>query len=861
MSRILKTIRWRPKLFTYDYSPTYNKISNELAQNITLPNVNKKITNFIGQGYINNKTNHFLTNTIIKNPKWHSAYAAYQSEISQGRLTIFNEYQNLIKILTNKMHTNSSMLDDSTAMVDAVNSVIAKNKLKKVSIVADNNLYFYRKEVLKTFSTIIGWDLKFIDLRTENLVGGDILITQTHNTYGELTRIGDDFRNQIGSHIHFLDPKYALLYDPPDADIMVGTMQSFGLPLMSGGPHVGFMAANKEYQRFIPGKVVIDAKDKYGTPMYRLGLQTREQHIKRERAISNICTNQSLMATYVTCWTALNGFYKLQDDMMRVSSLCSKIVPNSFDTISMEITNPKIFQRLENSNMEIFRRDEKNVSYTIDWTHTDDEIYKLADLLDCDNSHHAYINYCEDTERFNSIFFSKWNNNELGFARYLQNLSKRDFTLIDGSIPLGSCTMKYNPPIIFDALDNTFLRNLHPYSKKMELLKPSLNNFKTILSDFVGMDNVSFQPMSGSHGELTSLLMIKKYFQSSKQDRNIILLPLSCHGTNSASCRIAGFKIENINDLDTKTNFYESLLQTLEKIDPSRVAGIMITFPNTFGFFDDNIVQTLEKMKEIGAISYLDGANMNSWLGFLAPGKMGFDIAHINLHKTLAVPHGGGGPGSGPILCKKFLEPYLPNCYLNNSEESIGQVSSSPFGNTLAVFFSYLYTKSCGLHGIIQNTSQALMNANYLKKRLSKIFNIPYSDKDGLVSHELLINTANIYKKGVTETDICKRLMDYGIHPPTVSWPITRCFLIEPTESETYESLDYIVEAFEKIMDEIENDKDLIKNAPHNLRGAIESDKPIEKVLFPHSKQNEENKFWISSARVDEVSSDKNALK
>ena len=421
--------------------------------------------------------------------------------------------------------------------------------------------------------------------------------------------------------------------------------------------------------------------------------------------------------------------------------------------------------------------------------------------------------------------------------------------------------MKYNPPIIFEPLDNKFLTNLHPFSYDIKKLLPVLINFENILKTFLGMDSVSFQPLAGSHGELTSLLMIRKYFKNRNEDRNIILLPLSCHGTNSASCTMLGYEIVGINDLNKDKTFYEALEETLSKIDVNKVAGFMVTFPNTFGFFDETISKSLERIKEIGGICYMDGANMNSWIGKIAPGKMGFDIAHINLHKTLAVPHGGGGPGAGPVLCKGFLSPFLPECDINFDCKSIGRVSSSTYGNSFAVLFSYLYTRSLGLEGIIKNTEKALYNANYLKYRLSSNFKIPYSDKDGIVSHELLVDTSYFFKRGITETDICKRLMDYGIHPPTVSWPISRCFLIEPTESETLETLDYLVETLEMIKKEAEEEPELIKNAPYNLRKALESGKNIGKYLFPHPNQNEENKFWVSCSRINETTSDRNASK
>lgn len=864
----LKNIKWKPNIFKKEYAPNHDYLKQAFSKKINLQSYypNNIPSSFIGQGYINNIPNHFLTNSLIKNPKWHSAYAAYQSEISQGRLTIFNEYQNLIKLLTNKSFTNSSMLDESTAMVDAANMLIEKNKLKKVSIFAAENMYFYRKMVLKTFGDAVGWDIRFIDFEEESPKDTDIIITQTHDRYGNKMNLSEEWLNKSGGHIHILDPKYSLLYEPPKADIMVGSMQSFGLPLMAGGPHVGFIAADKEYLRFLPGKMVVPGVDKFGTPLLRLGLQTREQHIKRERAISNICTNQSLMASYVTCWTALQGFEKLTKDMEKIETICSWFNPDSMDTLTFDISDPSLFDKFKREGIEVYRQDKKRYSITLDWGQTDNEINNILRMIDVLPGIHVEIPkieyiYKPKEKYLENEFFSKWNGDELGFARHLNTLAKKDFSLVDGLIPLGSCTMKYNPPNIFDPLDNHFLLKLHPISKKMEKLTQPLNNFREILKNFVFMDDCSFQPMSGSHGELTSLLMIKKYFQSKNENRNIILLPLSCHGTNSASCRMAGLDIVHINDLDKSKNFHQALLETLDKVNEENIAGFMVTFPNTFGFFDESIIPALKKMKEIGGISYLDGANMNSWIGMMAPGKIGFDIAHLNLHKTLAVPHGGGGPGAGPILCKDFLSPFLPNNYMSTSARSIGRVSSSPYGNSLAVLFSYLYTTSLGLSGILTNTEKALYNANYLKERLSEKFDIPYFDKDGLVSHELLLDTTFFFKNGIKEVDICKRLMDYGIHPPTVSWPIQRCFLVEPTESETTESLDYLVEVLEMIKKEAEEDPEIIKNAPYNLRSALESGKDINKLLFPHPSQSEDNKFWIPCSRVDESQSDRNALR
>lgn len=769
-------------------------------------------TSFIGQGFINNQPDYFLTHSILKNPKWHSAYAAYQAEISQGRLTMFNHYQELITWITGKSCTNASSLDDCQAAVDAVNMFKRKHRMKDSDVVLElGDLYPYREDAMKYYADGLGWKVG-----TE----GNVRITQSvsHQTGNRHT--GD-------TDILFLDPKLPLLGLGPEmiqCEIAVGHLQNYGIPLSAGGPYLGFIAADQEYRRHIPGKVVVPAHNLKGEEVYRLGLQAREQHIRRDRAMSNICTNQSLLAVYTAAWTAHQGLPQLAERYQYVNHMCRNIALTRSDVLTDPelCTDTVVFQSdpfqkgaAKIRGFECTQYSDGRVAITLDWGHTQEELNQLHhDLLMCESKPTSH-----EREPVHDVpeFYSEYTGNELKMARHLHELSEKDITLVDSMIPLGSCTMKYNPMHIFRVFDQDNLLSLHPLSENMQVVRNGLQPFKQALCHLTGFDQAILSPLSGSHGELIALLAIHRAHNN--PSRRVILLPKSCHGTNAASCSMAGFDIKIIDDINGDS-FYQQTCTAIEECPEGSIAGIMVTFPNTLGYFDDDIPDTLELVRQHGGICYLDGANMNSMVGHVDLQAVGFDIGHLNLHKTFAVPHGGGGPGAGPLVFREDMAKFLPDWARN------GRHGASEFGNTLANFMSWLYLTEMDREQILSIAVRATDNANHLKRLLRDEFDV-VTDKDGAVSHELVVRLGGT---DMDATEVCKRLIDFGYHPPTVNWPIPNCLMIEPTETESAERIEHFADTLIRIkhetyqgvppcnprystrIDEAQSDKDVLKN-------------------------------------------------
>ena len=749
---------------------------------------------FIGQGFINNHPDYALTHSIIKNPKWHSAYAAYQAEISQGRLTMFNHYQDLIKWLTGKSCTNASSLDDCQAAVDAINMFKAKNRIKHVSLNL-NDLYPYRQEAMKYYADGLGWEV------AHNGEGNVTLAQSISAATGNI--------NSGKCDVLFFDPKAGLdpAYDHIHAPITIGHLQNFGIPLSAGGPYLGFISADHEYLRYIPGKMVIPAKTCQGEPVYRLGLQTREQHIRRDKAMSNICTNQSLMAVYAAAWTAFRGIPRITADFNAVNQLTRETIETMLKQGYDVVTAPEqCFDTI------VWNNDNgKPRSMTIDWTHTPEDVLEHLGWSEPSRrggrqTPTSPIELPHGGGRRTSIpLFYQETKTELDLVRYMHGLAEKDITLVDEMIPLGSCTMKYNPMHIFRVFDCPNLLATHPLSGNMQHITPVMEQFKGILQSLTGFDQCSLSPLSGSHGELISLIAIKKYHEAREDERRTMLLPKSCHGTNAASCKMAGFKIKIVDDLQLATKdatFTDVVKQAID--DPEDIAGIMVTFPNTLGYFDDDIPATLKLVTDSGGLCYMDGANLNSMVGHLDLQQIGFHIGHLNLHKTFAVPHGGGGPGAGPILYQDLLAPHVTEHH-----------GVSRYGNTLANMMSMLYLTEMSQEEVLDIAVRATENANYLKDLLKDHFDI-ITDPHGDVSHELVIRSGDI-----SAMDFCKRLIDFGYHPPTVNWPINNCLMIEPTETESRETIKKFADVMIRIQAE---DKDILKSAPTNPRYACKID-------------------------------------
>lgn len=837
---------------------------------------------YFGQDYYLNKHSLLLESEILKNPKWYTAYTPYQSEISQGRLELTHNYQEIIKKITGNHISNSGLLDHSHSLFESIRIIINSNKLDKKIVLIDKNIFNNIKKVLDTYYNsifkkenveikyfdFINIDKDYINENKQNIIGSVIFSSDKYgfinkdyqyikNLQSEIkTTTKNNFINVIsGDLLHHL---YLPSHKELGANISIGNIQRMGLPLFNGGPHGGYMCIDKDLIRKLPGKLVGISKDTYDDPKYRLALQTREQHIKKNNATSNICTNQALMSNYIGAWTLLNG-KNLKHYVQKIIRY-RDVLKNNMDIDNDFIDTITFTDNNDNDNHNIFDHRNSKYSATFSNEHKSNEIEKLEDILKNKNivvqNNGIEINLRNDNILDDEIF-NRFDN-EFDFQRYLRNLEKKDFSLVDGMIPLGSCTMKYND---IESVNNLFKYNIniHPYDNNNDIVdfKKDMERLKGYLTKLTGFNGVSLQPLSGSHAELTALLIMKKFCNN--QEKNIVLIPESAHGTNPASVAISGCKLIKVKHNKNGTFDIDNLKKTLYK-NGNKILGIMITHPSTYGFFDDSILEVMREIKNVNGLIYLDGANMNSWVGNLKPVDLGFDMMHINMHKTFTIPHGGGGPGVGVLAVNDKLKSYLPNDNINY-ENSIGNVSSNIFGNSSANLISLKYIEKY-FNDFKFLSNKAVENANYLKTNLENEFKINYRNNDGNVAHELIIDLSELCINDITENDFCKRMIDYGIHPPTMSWPVPRCIMIEPTETENKENLDYLIKTLISIKNEIINHNinggdNILKNSPHSIKDLFNWNHSYNKDIAYYPLGKKTQKFWNTSNRIDDVYGDK----
>lgn len=875
-------------------------------RNVRIQNIIYRKIHYIGQDYYSNKFNPLVHTEIFRNPKWYSAYTSYQSEISQGRLELTYLYQEFIKSISGLDISNSGLLDHSHSLFEAIRLSINNNNKnnEKKYVLVDNNLFNNLNNVLDTYSNLIfskdnieiiytnfcrnDDDMNnFINNKNidkKNIVG---IVIFSSDKYGFINKNYEWAKgiqkeiNEINTNLYNKEKNYCLITISGDlmhhlqlkshkelgANIGIGNIQRMGVPLFCGGPHGGYFAVDKNLVKLLPGKLVDTSIDKYNDTYYRLALQTREQHIKKNKATSNICTNQALINNYMISWCLYygkNGLIEQSNIIKKYNEIISKelkINKNLFID-SITISKNKLIKDLYIHKDDYYTGTFTNIN-------TNEEINYLINIFKNNDilfSNYINKNIYRSTNNFlDDNIFNKFENNPLEFLRYIKSLEKKDFSLADGMIPLGSCTMKYNPHESLEVLNNNNLLNLHPY--EISNIKTDfyikLEELKNNLKYLTGFENISLQPLSGSHSELTALLIMKKYFNFK---RNIVLIPNSAHGTNPASVSVAGCEAVFIKHTKNGNFDIDDITEKIKKYD-NKIMGIMITHPSTFGFFDEKVKDVIDLVKSVGGLVYLDGANMNSWVGHKVPLELGFDIMHINLHKTFSIPHGGGGPGVGALGVGIKLKNYIPNDF-RKYENSIGRVSSSINGNTVANLISLDYINR-NINNFKNISSKAVENANYLKDRLKDDYNIPFTDENNNVAHELILDLNNLLKNtGLTEFDVCKRLIDYGIHPPTMSWPVIRCLMIEPTETETIENLDYLCDSLiniKKEIDEIKNNKfdinnNVLKNSPHSIKDLFNWDYPYEKekAFYPLGKDTK--KFWNNCNRINDTFGDKKLL-
>ena len=873
----------------------------------TISSKNKVFKTYIGLGYNRSYLPAVIQRNILENPGWYTAYTPYQAEIAQGRLEALLNFQTMISDLTGMELANASLLDEGTAAAEAMSLLFsvrsrAQKKSNAVKFYVTDDIFPQTLSLLKSRSNPLGIEL-VID-KIENINLDDTFfgaIVQYPSSSGNICDI-EPFIQKCKSH----DIKVAvasdilsltLLKDPGGmgADVVVGSTQRFGIPLGYGGPHAGYFATKKEFKRNIPGRIIGVTVDTGGQRALRMALQTREQHIKRDRATSNICTAQVLLAVMAGMYAVYHGPEGLKEIGNKVHSHASSLSEalskmgfknlneTFFDTIRVEVKKQKIIKIAEEKEINFYYPDENTVSISInETTNLNDlsdivEVFRLysksesKEKLKLSQSKYIPEKYIRGSSFMKNEVFHKYHS-ETKLMRYIKSLESKDLALNRSMISLGSCTMKLNAASQMLPLSWNRWGNIHPYApvKQAEGYTYILNKLEKQLAEITGFDSVSLQPNSGAQGEFAGLMVIRAFHKNNNEKhRNICLIPSSAHGTNPASAVMAGMKVIVINSNKNGNIDIEDLKNKAIE-HKENLAALMITYPSTHGVFESDIKKITDTIHDNGGLVYMDGANMNAQVGLTSPMAIGADVCHLNLHKTFAIPHGGGGPGVGPICVAKHLTPFLPGNPLVKvgGSKAIDSISAAPYGSAMACLISYGYISMLGSSGLKKSTEIAILNTNYIKERLMNKYPILYTGDNGRSAHEMIIDCREFKDNGIEVSDIAKRLMDYGFHAPTVSFPVAGTMMIEPTESEDLEEIDRFCDAMISIRKEIDNcdvgdGNNLLKNAPHTLQMIANNE-----WKFPYSREvaafplefTRKNKFWPSVRRVDDAYGDRNLI-
>ena len=869
-----------------------------ISENKALKSLKKKMSkngnihSMIGLDFSESYLPFVIKRNILENPGWYTSYTPYQAEISQGRLESLFNYQTLISELTGLPISNCSLLDTCSASVEALNLSYFYSKEKKKQFFVCNKIHPHIIETLKTRACVLDIDLVIDDVNNIN-INDDLFgfYFSYPNTFGEID-FNQELINELKKNkslvISHNDIMSLLLYKSPGelgVDISLGSTQRFGLPLWFGGPHSTFFATQEKLLRLVPGRIIGESKDRNGAKCYRMALQTREQHIRKEKATSNICTSQALLANTSSMYAIYHGKQGLIDISKEIlkktiylkNNLKKKyeiVDNNTYSSFLLKINKYEkllIFDRLLSNDIEVRKHKEGlifNINETTDLVTLNKILYRLGINNYSKYEYDIPLNLQRDSNKFLNQGIFKESKSETDMMRYINSLTKKDYSLMDGMIPLGSCTMKLNSTFEMEPLSWESIQNPHPYTTKFpEGYKQMIEELGSRLKNITGMTGVSFQPNAGSMGEYTGLFIISKYHKNKgNPDKNICLIPESAHGTNFTSAKLCNMDIIKFKD-DISIEDFENLIKNLN----NKLSCMMITYPNTYGIFDENIKEVIDIVHRYGGLVYMDGANMNAQCGITSPGECGADVCHLNLHKTFCIPHGGGGPGMGPILVNDKLKPLLPsNIYQDKDYTSEkGMITNSNYSSASILTIPYLYLKSLGSDGVKESTVQAIMNANYLKKELENYYKIYSTNSNGFVGHEFIVDLNEFKKINITDKDVAKRLLDYSFHPPTMSWPVPNSLMIEPTESESKEELDRFISAMKNIrkeIDEIEkkiytSKNNVLVNSPHTIKDMTDWKFPysINKGCFP-VEELRKNKFWPSNSRIDDVYGDKNLL-
>ncbi|MDD4588963.1 MAG: aminomethyl-transferring glycine dehydrogenase [Parabacteroides sp.] len=885
----------------------------EYAEHISeLASKNEVFTSYIGMGWYDTVCPAPVQRNVFENPVWYTSYTPYQAEVSQGRLEALLNFQTVICELTGLPLANCSLLDEATAAAEA--ATMFHNTRSRTQIKAEANTLFVDEKVFASTLAVI--HTRMIPQGIKIVVGDYKTFQFTPDIFGAIVQFPnsdgliEDYKEFI-AHANANETRVAVAADlmslvlltPPGewgADVVFGSSQRFGIPMFYGGPSAAFFATKDDYKRTIPGRIIGISKDAYGHPAFRLALQTREQHIKREKATSNICTAQALLATMAGFYAVYHGAEGLKDIAGRIHSYTGflaqeleklgykQLNKDFFDTLNIELPANISVDTLREIALEckvnLHYFEDNHIGISLDETTQTTDIgvllyifasaagieYTLKETVP--NRTYFDTKYTRISEFLQEDVFKKYHT-ETELMRYITRLGRKDVSLAQSMISLGSCTMKLNPASTMLPMSRPEFMNIHPYAPEdqVEGYKELIENLCSYLAEITGFKGVTLQPNSGAAGEYTGLRIIRAYLESTGQGhRNIVLLPSSAHGTNPASAVQCGFTTVTVK-CDDNGNIDLNDFRTKAEENKDNLAATMITYPSTHGIFEADIKEMGEIVHACGGQFYMDGANMNAQVGLTNPGTIGADVCHLNLHKTFSSPHGGGGPGVGPICVAEHLVPFLPSHpVLWNSD--LNTVAAAPYGSAGILPIAYGYIRMLGTDGLTEVTKTAILNANYLAARLKDTYGIVYTGTTGHVGHELILECRNIKEKSnVDEGDISKRLMDFGYHAPTLSFPVHGTLMVEPTESESKAELDRFVEVMECIYKEIKEveegkaskEDNVLKNAPHPEYEMTADEWKHEysrsKAAFPLEWLHD-SKFWINVARVDNAYGDRNLI-
>lgn len=868
---------------------------------------NKVFKTYIGLGYHASLLPPVIQRNILENPGWYTAYTPYQAEIAQGRLEALLNFQTMVSDLTGMELANASLLDEGTAAAEAMAMLFAVRSREKKKAGAAK--FFVSEEILP--QTLAVLQTRSEPIGIELVVGNHETFDFSGEYFGALLQYPGksgkvfDYRSFI-SRANEEDilvavaadlMSLALLESPGEmgAAVVVGTTQRFGIPLGYGGPHAAYFATKDEYKRSIPGRIIGVSKDADGNRALRMALQTREQHIKRDRATSNICTAQVLLAVMAGMYAVYHGpnglryiARKIHNSAAALSAAVTKLgfeQTNAyfFDTLNIKADAAKIKFLAESKEINFYYPDAETVSIALNETTTLRDLNRILSVFsELAKKDFQKIKELEPAEKFPETIkrqtpfmeqevFNTYHS-ETEMMRYIKMLERKDLSLNHAMIPLGSCTMKLNAAAEMLPLSNPMWGNIHPFVpvEQAEGYQLVIKKLEEQLTEITGFAATSLQPNSGAQGELAGLMIIRAYHESRGQaHRDVCLIPSSAHGTNPASAVMAGMKVVVTKATENGNIDVEDLREKAVRYK-DRLSCLMVTYPSTHGVYESAIREITAIIHENGGQVYMDGANMNAQVGITHPGAVGADVCHLNLHKTFAIPHGGGGPGVGPVCVASQLVPFLPTNPIvkTGGEKGISAISAAPFGSPLVCLISYGYIRMLGVNGLKKATEYAILNANYIKERLKGHYEVLYSGEKGRAAHEMIVDCRPFKEKGIEVGDIAKRLMDYGFHAPTVSFPVAGTLMIEPTESENKESLDRFCDAMiaiRKEIDQVSKDRpdNLLKNAPHTLR--MVTDDTWE---YPYTRKEAafpldyvaENKFWPAVRRVDDAYGDRNLI-